>query len=83
MKQINQTSFISWIFLLSLATIWGVNFLFIKLAVEEIGPITNVFLRLLMASIILYVVMKLQKQKLVLKPKLILFYFILFAKLCF
>ena len=46
MKQINQTSFISWIFLLSLATIWGVNFLFIKLAVEDIGPITNVFLRL-------------------------------------
>ena len=45
MKQINQTSFTSWIFLLSLATIWGVNFLFIKLAVEEIGPITNVFLR--------------------------------------
>ena len=79
MKQINQTSFTSWIFLLSLATIWGVNFLFIKLAVEEIGPITNVFLRLLMASIILYVVMKLQKQKLVLKPKLILFYFILGA----
>ena len=79
MKQINQTSFISWIFLLSLATIWGVNFLFIKLAVAEIGPITNVFLRLLMASIILYVVMKLQKQKLVLKPKLILFYFILGA----
>ena len=79
MKQINQTSFTSWIFLLSLATIWGVNFLFIKLAVEEIGPITNVFLRLLMASIILYVVMKLQNQKLVLKPKLILFYFILGA----
>ena len=79
MKQINQTSFTSWIFLLSLATIWGVNFLFIKLAVEEIGPITNVFLRLLMASIILYVVMILQKRKLVLKPKLILFYFILGA----
>ena len=63
MKQINKTSSISWIFLLSLATIWGVNFLFIKLAVEEIGPITNVFLRLLMASIILYVVMKLQNTK--------------------
>lgn len=45
MKQINQTSFTSWIFLLSLATIWGVNFLFIKLAVEEIGPITNVFFK--------------------------------------
>ena len=79
MKQINQTSFTSWIFLLSLATIWGVNFLFIKLAVEEIGPITNVFLRLLMASVILYVVMTLQKQKLIYKPKFILFYFILGA----
>ncbi len=79
MKQINQTSFTSWIILLSLATIWGVNFLFIKLAVEEIGPITNVFLRLLMASIILYIVMILKNQKLVLKPKLIFFYFILGA----
>ena len=44
MKQINQTSFTSWIFLLSLATIWGVNFLFQaslkQYASDYIGAIT-------------------------------------------
>ena len=79
MKQINQSSFTSWVLLLSLATIWGVNFLFIKLAVEDIGPITNVFFRLLLASVILYIFMIFNNQRLILSIKLVTFYFVLGA----
>ena len=79
MKQINQSSFTSWVLLLSLATIWGINFLFIKLAVEDIGPITNVFFRLLMALVLLYIFMILNNQRLILSIKLVIFYFVLGA----
>ena len=75
MKQINQSTLFSWILLLSLAIIWGVNFLFIKLAVSEVGPITNVFLRLIMAAVILYFFMILTGNKLILKTNYLIFYF--------
>jgi len=75
MKQINQSTLFSWILLLSLAIIWGVNFLFIKLAVSEVGPITNVFLRLIMAAAILYFFMILTGNKLILKTNYLIFYF--------
>ena len=75
MKQINQSTIFSWILLLSLATIWGVNFLFIKIAVLEVGPITNVFLRLIMAAVILYFFMILTGNKLILKTNYLIFYF--------
>ena len=75
MKQINQSTLFSWILLLSLAAIWGVNFLFIKLAVLEVGPITNVFLRLIMAAVILYFFMILTGNKLILKTNYLIFYF--------
>tara|TARA_B100000579_G_scaffold51813_1_gene36042 strand:+ start:239 stop:1141 length:903 start_codon:yes stop_codon:yes gene_type:complete len=75
MKQINQSTLFSWILLLSLAIIWGVNFLFIKLAVLEVGPITNVFLRLIMAAVILYFFMILTGNKLILKTNYLIFYF--------
>ena len=75
MKQINQSILFSWILLLSLAIIWGVNFLFIKLAVLEVGPITNVFLRLIMAAAILYFFMILTGNKLILKTNYLIFYF--------
>ena len=75
MKQINQPLLLSWILLLSLAIIWGVNFLFIKLAVLEVGPITNVFLRLIMAAVILYFFMILTGNKLILKTNYLIFYF--------
>tara|TARA_B100000965_G_scaffold48596_1_gene35694 strand:+ start:239 stop:1141 length:903 start_codon:yes stop_codon:yes gene_type:complete len=75
MKQINQSILFSWILLLSLAIIWGVNFLFIKLAVLEVGPITNVFLRLIMAAVILYFFMILTGNKLILKTNYLIFYF--------
>ena len=75
MKQINQPIVLSWILLLSLATIWGVNFLFIKLAVLEVGPITNVFCRLIIAAAILYFCMIFTGNKLILKPNYLIFYF--------
>ena len=75
MKQINQPILLSWILLLSLATIWGVNFLFIKLAVLEVGPITNVFCRLTIAALILYCCMVFTGNKLILKPNYLIFYF--------
>ena len=75
MKQINQPILLSWILLLSLASIWGVNFLFIKLAVLEVGPITNVFCRLTIAAIILYCCMIFTGNKLILKPNYVIFYF--------
>ena len=75
MKQINQPILLSWILLLSLAIIWGVNFLFIKLAVLEVGPVTNVFCRLTIAAVILYCCMIFTKNKLILKPNYLIFYF--------
>ena len=74
MKQINQPSIVSWILLFSLAIIWGVNFLFIKIAVTDVGPITNVFCRLFMASIILYICMRFTGNKIILTPTYLVFY---------
>ena len=74
MKQINQPSIGSWILLFSLAIIWGVNFLFIKIAVTDVGPITNVFCRLFMASIILYICMRFTGNKIILTRTYLVFY---------
>ena len=73
MKQINSI-YLSYILLISLATIWGVNFLFIKLAVAEVGPITNVWGRLVMAAILLYIYMKFSGNRLILTRIYIIFY---------
>ena len=74
MKQINQPSIVSYILLFSLAIIWGVNFLFIKIAVTDVGPITNVFCRQFMASIILYICMRLTGNKIILTRTYLIFY---------
>ena len=74
MKQINQPSIVSYILLFSLAIIWGVNFLFIKIAVTDVGPITNVFCRQFMASIILYICMRLTGNKIILTRTYLVFY---------
>ena len=74
MKQINQPSIVSWILLFSLAIIWGVNFLFIKIAVTDVGPITNVFCRVFMASIILYICMRLTGNRIILSRTYLVFY---------
>lgn len=53
--------------LLVLASLWGPAFLFVKVAVEEIPPLTLVAGRVSLAAIILYVILKAQGHKL---PKL-------------
>ena len=73
MKQINSI-YLSYILLVSLATIWGVNFLFIKLAVAEVGPVTNVWGRLVMAALLLYILMRFSGNRLILTRTYIIFY---------
>ena len=73
MKQINSI-YLSYILLVSLASIWGVNFLFIKLAVAEVGPVTNVWGRLVMAALLLYIFMRFSGNKLILTRTYIIFY---------
>ena len=73
MKQINSI-YLSYILLVSLATIWGVNFLFIKLAVAEVGPVTNVWGRLVMAALLLYIFMRFSGNRLILTRTYIIFY---------
>ena len=73
MKQINSI-YLSYILLVSLASIWGVNFLFIKLAVTEVGPVTNVWGRLVMAALLLYIFMRFSGNKLILTRTYIIFY---------
>ncbi|MBT3993174.1 MAG: EamA family transporter [Gammaproteobacteria bacterium] len=43
----------SWLIIISLSAMWGSAFTFIKIAITEVGPISLVFLRLIIASIIL------------------------------
>jgi len=73
MKHINSI-YLSYILLVSLATIWGVNFLFIKLAVAEVGPVTNVWGRLVMAALLLYIFMRFSGNRLILTRTYIIFY---------
>ena len=79
MKQINQPIVISYIFIFLLAFIWGVNFLFIKIAVLEISPVNNVFLRLILASTILYFYMRFTGNRLQLSINYLMFYFVIGA----
>ena len=79
MKQINQPIVISYIFIFLLALIWGVNFLFIKIAVLEISPVNNVFLRLILASTILYFYMRFTGNRLQLSINYLFFYFVIGA----
>ena len=74
MKQINQPSIVSYILLFSLAIIWGVNFLFIKIAVTDVGPIPNVFCRQLMGSVFLYICMRLTATRIILTRTYLVFY---------
>lgn len=50
--------------LILLALCWGPSFLFIKVAVSEIPPLTLVTLRVAIAALILFVILKLQGKKL-------------------
>ena len=43
----------SWVLIIVLATIWGSSFLFVRIAVLEIPPLTLVFLRVALAALVL------------------------------
>ena len=61
----NSTSkyvFMDYLIILFLAATWGASFLFIKLAVETIPPLTIAAGRITLAAIILYIAMKIAKQ---------------------
>ena len=49
--------------LMLLSAIWGASFLFIKIGVSEIGPLTFAMLRVLVGSIILLLIIALRRQR--------------------
>jgi len=77
MKPQIKPELLSWLCLVTLALIWGVNFIFIKISVEDVGPTTNVFFRLLLGSIVLSIYLRSSKSNLPLENKNLLFYLIL------
>jgi len=50
-----------WLWLIGLAIIWGASYFFGKVAVEDIGPLTVAFGRVIVATAILYVVIRLRQ----------------------
>ncbi len=77
MKPLIKPDLLSWLCLIILAIIWGVNFIFIKISVEDIGSTNNVFFRLLLASFVLSVYLHTSGRKLPLSKHNIFFYLIL------
>jgi drug/metabolite transporter (DMT)-like permease len=55
---------IDWLIFLGLGFIWGSSYLFIKLAVDDFGTFTLVFLRLLVGAALLWVCVRIAKQTL-------------------
>ena len=49
----NKSAVIDWALIIAIGIAWGSSFLFIKVSASEVGPITLVFTRLLIASLIL------------------------------
>ena len=49
----NKSAVIDWALIIAIGIAWGSSFLFIKVSAPEVGPITLVFIRLLIASLIL------------------------------
>ncbi len=55
---------VDWLIFLGLGFIWGSSYLFIKLAVDDFGTFTLVFLRLLVGAALLWVCVRIAKQAL-------------------
>jgi drug/metabolite transporter (DMT)-like permease len=55
---------IDWLIFLGLGFIWGSSYLFIKLAVDDFGTFTLVFLRLLVGAALLWICVRIAKQAL-------------------
>lgn len=54
----------TFLWLLVLASLWGPSFLFVKVAVVEIPPLTLVAIRVTVAAVLLYVLLRMEGQKL-------------------
>lgn len=74
MFQTNK-NILSFILLSLLGLIWGSSFLFIKFAVLSLKPLVVVFLRMAVASLCLFIYLKIQKKFLPLEKKDIINYF--------
>jgi drug/metabolite transporter (DMT)-like permease len=77
MKPLFKPDLLSWLCLIALAIIWGVNFIFIKISVEDVGATNNVFFRLLLAALVLSTYLGSTGKKLPLSKHNVLFYLIL------
>ncbi|MDC3144285.1 DMT family transporter [Pelagibacteraceae bacterium] len=77
MKPLFKPDLLSWLCLITLAIIWGVNFIFIKISVEDVGATNNVFFRLLLAALVLLTYLRSTGKKLPLSKYNVLFYLIL------
>ena len=77
MKPLFKPDLLSWLCLITLAIIWGVNFIFIKISVEDVGATNNVFFRLLLAALVLSTYLRSTGKKLPLSKCNVLFYLIL------
>lgn len=51
-----KMSTLAWLLLLTMAALWGISFVFSKIAVTEIQPMTLVFVRTLLAALVLLAV---------------------------
>ena len=56
--------FFSWFLLISLGIIWGVSFLGVELALNSFQPLTIACFRIILASLILFVICNLTGNKL-------------------
>ena len=74
MFQTNKSS-LSFILLFLLGLIWGSSFLFIKFAVISLPPLTVVLLRMAVASLCLFIYLKIRKKNLPLEKNDLINYF--------
>ena len=74
MFQINKNA-LSFVLLFFLGLIWGSSFLFIKFTVLSLKPLTTVFLRMAVASLCLFIYLKIKNVILPLEKKDIINYF--------
>ncbi len=64
-----KLNWIGWCILLSLGTLWGGSFLFAKIAVTELNPITLVFLRVAIAALAMWCFLLFSRQSIPLTAK--------------
>ena len=76
MPQINK-NLLSFVLLFLLGLIWGSSFLFIKYTVLSLKPLTAVFLRMTVATLCLFIYLKIKKIILPIKKKDFINYFII------